>query len=404
MPTAKKSKREIMTTLKNKNISEISELIRSKQLSPVDLVNNCIANIKELNPTLNAFITVLYDEAVKSADIAEREISEGNWKGVLHGIPVAVKDFYDTAGTRTTAGFEKFKDRIPEKDAAIVKLLKDAGAILMGKTNMHKLGMGTTSVDSYFGSVHNPFNPEYVAGGSSGGSAVAVATGMCFATVDTDAVGSCRIPAACCGVTGFKTSNGLINMEGILAGEKADETILQFSAVGITTRNVEDTETMLGALIDNQSKKKNASVALRIGVVQNFNGNKEIKKSFLKIAEKIEGTEHEIISVEVPFDKAQFNIENLKQDRQAVNELLFAKADLLVLPTLNDYIPKIEEAKKIGDQAIAPANTFFCNYFGLPAISIPYGKDTKGFPLSFQVIGRPMQDYQVLDFAKKVQY
>jgi aspartyl-tRNA(Asn)/glutamyl-tRNA(Gln) amidotransferase subunit A len=392
---------QVMTTLKNKNISEISELIRSKQLSPVDLVTNCVARIKELNPALNAFITVLHDEAMKSASIAEKEISEGNWRGVLHGIPIAVKDFYDTAGIRTTAGFEKFKDRIPEKDAVIVKLLKKAGAILIGKTNMHKLGMGTTSVDSYFGSVHNSVNPEYVAGGSSGGSAVAVATGMCFATVDTDAVGSCRIPAACCGVMGFKASNGLINMEGILAGEKADEAIVQFSAVGITTRNVEDTEAMLNVLTNNQSKKNNATISLRIGVVQNFNGNKEINKSFLKVAEKLKGMEHEIISVEIPFDKAQFNIENLKKDRQAGNELLFSKADLLLLPTLNDYVPKIEEAKKIGDQAIAPANTFFCNYFGLPAISIPYGKDTKGFPLSFQVIGKPLQDYQVLDFAKR---
>jgi len=215
-----------MDTLKNINIAEISGLIHSKKLSPLELVKNCIARIEELNPSLNAFITVMHDEAMKSASIAEKEIGGGNWKGVLHGIPIAVKDFYDTAGIRTTAGFEKFKGRIPEKDAGIVKQLKEAGAILIGKTNMHKLGMGTTSVDSFFGSVHNPLNPEYVAGGSSGGSAVAVATGMCFATVDTDAVGSCRIPAACCGTMGFKASNGLINMEGILAGEKADDAII----------------------------------------------------------------------------------------------------------------------------------------------------------------------------------
>ena len=390
-----------MDNLKNKNIAEISELIRSKQLSPVDLVNNCLAKIKELNPTLNAFITVLHDEAIESATVAEKEISKGNWKGVLHGIPIAVKDFYDTAGIRTTAGFEKFKDRIPEKDAAVVKLLKKSGAILIGKTNMHKLGTGTTSVDSYFGSVHNPINPEYVAGGSSGGSAVAVATGMCFATVDTDAIGSCRIPAACCGVMGFKASNGLINMQGILAGEQTDEAIVQFSAAGITTRNIEDTEIMLNVLTNNQIKKNNPRIALKIGVVQNFSGNEDIKKSFLKVSAKLKELHYEIIPIEIPFDKAQFNIENLKKDREAVNELLFTKANLLLLPTLNDYIPTIEEAKKKGDQAIAPANTFFYNYFGLPAISIPYGKDTKDLPLAFQVIGKPMQDYQVLDFAKK---
>ncbi|MBC8035108.1 MAG: amidase [Chitinophagaceae bacterium] len=354
-----------------------------------------------MNPTLNAFISVLHDEAIESAIVAEKEISKGNWKGVLHGIPIAVKDFYDTAGIKTTAGFEKFKDRIPEKDAAVVKLLKESGAILIGKTNMHKLGMGTTSVDSYFGSVHNPINPQYVAGGSSGGSAVAIATGMCFATVDTDAVGSCRIPAACCGVMGFKASNGLINMEGILAGEKTDETIVQFSAAGITTRNVEDTEIMLNVLTNNQTKRNNSNSALKIGIVQNFSGNEEIKKSFLKVSAKLKELHYEIIPIEIPFDKAQFNIENLKKDRDAVNELLFTKVDLLLLPTLKDYVPTIEDAKKKGDQAIAPANTFFCNYFGLPAISITYEKDTKGFPLAFQVIGKPMQDYEVLDFAKK---
>ncbi|GAB3227390.1 amidase [Spirosoma arcticum] len=390
-----------MDNLKNKSIAEISELIRSKQLSPVDLVNNCLAKIKDLHPTLNAFITVLHDEAIESATVAEKEISKGNWKGVLHGIPIAVKDFYDTAGIRTTAGFEKFKDRIPEKDAAVVKLLKESGAILIGKTNMHKLGMGTTSIDSYFGSVHNPINPEYVAGGSSGGSAVAVATGMCFATVDTDAVGSCRIPAACCGVMGFKASNGLINMQGILAGEKTDEAIVQFSAAGITTRNVEDTEIILNVLTNNQTKRNNPNIALKFGIVQNFSGNEEIKKSFLKVSEKLKESGHEIMPIEIPFDKAQFNIENLKKDREAVNKLLFTNVDLLLLPTLNDYVPTIEDAKKKGDQAIAPANTFFCNYFGLPAISIPYGKDTKDFPLAFQVIGKPMHDYEVLDFAKK---
>jgi aspartyl-tRNA(Asn)/glutamyl-tRNA(Gln) amidotransferase subunit A len=391
---------KIMNDLNNQTISKVSELIRTKQLSPVDVVKGCLAKIKELNPRLNAFITVLEDEAIESASIAEKEINVGNWKGVLHGIPIAVKDFYDTAGIRTTAGFEHFKDRIPEKDAAVVKLLKESGAILIGKTNMHKLGMGTTSVDSYFGSVHNPINPEYVAGGSSGGSAVAVATGLCFATVDTDAVGSCRIPAACCGVIGFKASNGLVNMEGILTGQKADEAIIQFSAVGITSRNVEDTEIMLKILTNNQPNKIIPNTVLKIGVVQNFSGNEQIKTSFLKVSEKLKESGHEIIPVVIPFSKAQFNIQNLKKDREAVNELLFTQADLLLLPTLNDYIPTIEEAKKKGDQAIAPANTFFCNYFGLPAISIPYGKDTKGFPLSFQIVGKPMQDYQVLDFAK----
>ena len=136
----------------------------------------------------------------EAAERAEREIAAGRWKGPLHGIPVAAKDFFDTAGVRTTAAFAAFRDRVPARDADVITRLKNAGAILVAKTNMHELGMGTTSVQSHFGPVRNPWNEAYVAGGSSGGSAAAVAAGLCFATVDTDAIGSCRLPAAICGV------------------------------------------------------------------------------------------------------------------------------------------------------------------------------------------------------------
>jgi hypothetical protein len=159
----------------------------------------------------------------------------------LHGIPIGIKDFYDTAGIKTTAGFEPFKQRVPATDAVVVKKLKEAGAIIIGKTNMHKLGMGTTGLESYFGPVHNPWNAEYIPGGSSSGSAAAVASGMCYATVDTDAIGSCRLPAACCGVTGFKGTYGLINPKGILEGEEDPcPTIRWLSHPGITARDVED--------------------------------------------------------------------------------------------------------------------------------------------------------------------
>jgi aspartyl-tRNA(Asn)/glutamyl-tRNA(Gln) amidotransferase subunit A len=133
---------------------------------------------------------------------------------------VGIKDFYDTAGIKTTAAFEDFKDRVPRKDAVGVAKLKDAGAIIIGKMNLHRLGEGTTGIDSYFGPVRNPWNAQHIPGGSSSGSAAAVASGMCYATLDTDAIGSCRLPAACCGVVGFKGTYGLINPKGILDGEQ----------------------------------------------------------------------------------------------------------------------------------------------------------------------------------------
>ncbi len=151
---------------------------------------------------------MLADDALTRAAEAEREIASGHWRGPLHGIPIAIKDFYDTAGVRTTAAFEKFMNRVPSKDAASVARLKEAGAILIGKTNMHRLGMGTTGLESAFGAVKNPVNADYIPGGSSSGSAAAVASGLCFATLDTDAIGSCRLPAACCGWSGSSRRSG----------------------------------------------------------------------------------------------------------------------------------------------------------------------------------------------------
>src|SRR5262249_12905309 len=185
------------------SITELSSRIRGGAISPVEVVTTCLERIEQLNPGLNAFITVLPEEAVDRARKAESEIAAGRWRGPLHGIPVGVKDFFDTAGVRTTAAFEQFRNRVPKKDSAVAARLKEAGAIVVGKTNMHTLGTGTTGLESSFGPVKNPWNAGVIPGGSSSGSAAAVAAGMCYATVDTDAIGSCRLPSACCGVTGF---------------------------------------------------------------------------------------------------------------------------------------------------------------------------------------------------------
>src|SRR5947199_319588 len=140
------------------------------------------------------------------------------WSRARHGIPIVIKDFYDTAGVPTTAAFKPCEKRSPGADAVSVARLKDAGAIVLGKMNMHTLGMGTTGLESLFGPVQNPWHASYIPGGSSSGSAAAVAAGLCYATLDTDAIGSCRLPAACCGVAGFKGTFGLVSVEGILSG------------------------------------------------------------------------------------------------------------------------------------------------------------------------------------------
>src|SRR5580658_8521908 len=157
------------------SIQETGELLRRREVSPVELTKNCLAQIEKLNSTLNAFITVTSDSALAQAHEAEEEILHGNWRGPLHGIPLALKDLIDTAGVRTTAASAVFKDRIPSEDADVVHRLNAAGAVLLGKLNMHEFAYGGSSVPSFFGPVHNPWNLEYIAGGSSGGSASAVA-------------------------------------------------------------------------------------------------------------------------------------------------------------------------------------------------------------------------------------
>src|SRR5262249_45706827 len=152
-------------------ISEVSELIRTRKVSPVEITQTILKRIERLNPALNAYITVTPDLAMKAAHEAESEIQQKKWRGPLHGVPVAVKDLFDTAGVRTTAASALFRDRVPEQDAEVIRKLKAAGAVLVGKTNMHEFAFGGSSLVTHFGGVHNPWELEHIAGGSSGGSA-----------------------------------------------------------------------------------------------------------------------------------------------------------------------------------------------------------------------------------------
>jgi len=382
------------------SIASVSKLIKDKKVSPVDLVDACLKRIEMYDVQLNTFITVLGDEARKQAQIAAEEINRGEWKGPLHGIPVAVKDFYDMASIRTTAAFVHFKDRIPQNDAEVVQKLKEAGAVLIGKTNMHELGMGTTSLVSYFGPVHNPWNPEFIAGGSSGGSAAAVAAGFCYATVDTDAVGSCRLPAACCGVTGFKSTYGLISGKGILEGEQADETIIKLGHVGITIRYVEDAAILLDVLSDQQQATDlNENKKITIGFVSNYKASDGVNKVYLEAKEKFNSLGYQIADITLPFESASFSIATIDQDRKTISDQLFKNVGVVVLPTLTDLVPDIKSAQAKGPMALSADNTFFFNYYGLPAISIPCGFDGNGMPQGLQIAGPWGEDDQVLKVA-----
>src|ERR1700687_768315 len=177
-------------------IEELSVHLRRKQLSPVDATRAVLERIEKLNPTVNAFTTLCPEEALIAAHNAEREIQHGHYRGPLHGVPIGVKDLYDTAGIRTTYGSGMFRTHVPARDATIVTKLKAAGAVMVGKTATHELGLGLTTNNFFFGPTRNPWNLDHVPGGSSGGSAAAVAADMCFAATGSDGGGSHCLPTA----------------------------------------------------------------------------------------------------------------------------------------------------------------------------------------------------------------
>lgn len=197
-------------------ISRIAPLIRKKQISPLELTESFLERIQRLQPSLNAFITVTADLARKQARQAEKEILKGKYRGPFHGIPISLKDLFYTAGIRTTAGSKILGNFVPKENSFVVDRLLAAGAVLLGKTNLHEFAYGVTNNNPHYGPVHNPWDVSRVPGGSSGGSAAAVSAGLGIASLGTDTGGSIRIPSAACGVVGLKPTRGLVPLHGVI--------------------------------------------------------------------------------------------------------------------------------------------------------------------------------------------
>lgn len=223
-------------------LAEASERVRTGAVSPTELVNACLARIDVYNPKLNAFITTARAAALAEAKALEAEQRAGRLRGPLHGIPIALKDNIDTAGLRTTAGSAVFDERIPAEDAEVARRLKAAGAIVLGKANLHEFAMGGTSATSYYGPVRNPWALARNPGGSSGGSAAAVAADLCYGALGTDTGGSIRTPASICGIVGLKPTYGLVSIRGIIP------LTLSLDHCGPMTRSVQDAAIMLNVL------------------------------------------------------------------------------------------------------------------------------------------------------------
>jgi aspartyl-tRNA(Asn)/glutamyl-tRNA(Gln) amidotransferase subunit A len=236
--------------LEGLTIGEIAPLIRKKQISPLELTRRYFDRIKKLNPSLNAYLAITEDDAVAAARRAEREISKGNYRGPLHGIPVSIKDNIAVKGVTTTAGSKILADWVPDFDATVVERLKGAGAVILGKTNMHEWAKGSNSINPFYGTSCNPWDTARTPGGSSGGSAVAVAAGLCLASVGTDSAGSVRNPASLCGTVGLKPTLGRVSSFGGVAGT-GGYTVNHF---GVLTRTVQDCAVVLGYIAGHDPK------------------------------------------------------------------------------------------------------------------------------------------------------
>ena len=230
---------DALTTL---TVTEISARIHAKTLTSTELVHALLDRIAIYQPKVNAYITVMGTEALAQAAVLDAEARAGKFRGPLHGIPLALKDNIDTAGTRTTAASPMFKDRIPTEDADIVARMKRAGAIILGKANLHEFAIGCTGDISYFGPSRNPWALDHITGGSSAGSAAALSADLIPGALGTDTGGSIRCPSAWCGTVGLKPTIGLVSIRGIIPCRAS------FDHCGPMARTVEDVALMLGQM------------------------------------------------------------------------------------------------------------------------------------------------------------
>lgn len=439
------------------SILGISRRLRNRELSPVDLAKECLAQIEKLNPALNAFITVTAESAMRQARQAESEILRGEDRGPLHGIPLGLKDLIDTAGTRTTAASALFKDRAPTQDAEVVQRLRSAGAVFLGKQNLHEFAYGGSSMISYYGEVHNPWNPAHIAGGSSGGSAAAVAAGLGFGAIGTDTAGSVREPAAQCGVVGIKPTFGRISTRGVIPLSSS------LDHVGPIARTVSDVAVLLQAIAGFDREDKNSvdvrvpndlahlQVALtpaRIGVPRKFfyeDLDSEVAAAVelaLAVLKNL-GCEIREINLEIPTDRTLQAAESYAIHRKFVSESpelyqpetlrrirsgeniseaqlqaarhdlakarseiqnVFLNLDFLVTPAVPIPAPQLVELKQNPDllrprELVLLRNTRPFNVWGLPAISVPCGFTASGLPIGLQIAGPPWSEAAVLRLA-----
>ncbi len=422
-------------------IEEAAAALASRSVSSVELTRACLDRIQRRNPELNAFITVTADAALERAGKMDREMAGGALRGPLHGIPIAHKDNIFTRGVRTTSGSKLFATSVPEVDAEIVSSLEQAGAVMLGKTGMHELAYGITSMNPHFGAVRNPHDVARIPGGSSGGSAVAVADEMCFMATGTDTGGSVRIPASFCGVVGLKPTYGLVSRAGI------QPLGLTLDHAGPLGRTVRDTAIALSGMSGREFPiaQEPSLAGVMIGVPENFffdRADPEVKDAVNRAVDKCAHAGAHIEHVTVP-DMELLNIvgrsilmaeasavfepwagrsEDIGDDVRALLEQgrrlpatayvnaqrlrqefidafrgLLETVEFLITPTTPTPALRMDAAAD--SRVLTTSLVRGMNVIGFPALSMPCGKTQGGLPIGLQMIAGPWRDAELLNAA-----
>ena len=441
-------------------ILEAAAALRSGKTTSAALTAAAFERIAEMNPKLNAIQTPMEASARARAAQADAELARGQDLGPLHGIPIALKDLFATKGVRTTGGSKLFADRVPDYDDAVVEKLAAAGAVVVGKAGMHELAYGVTSNNLHFGAIRNPCDPECIPGGSSGGSASAVAAGMVFMAMGSDTGGSIRIPAAYCGVTGMKPTYGRVSKWGVMPlGFTLDH-------MGPIARSVRDCAVVLEAIAGHDPRDPTTSRrpvpklapeagcsirGVRVGLPENYYLERldpDVDKAVRAMFYRAESLGAKIVPVKVPdiaalnavarvillaeasaalepyltrrraeigpevlalLDQGRLvpatdyvNAQRLRRTMRAEFNRVWSAVDCLFTPTTPITAPRIGEATveiqgETEDTRLATTRFMRgINVLGLPALSIPCGRDRKQMPIGLQIVGRAFDEAGVM--------
>ena len=445
------------------SLKSLATLIQRQELSPLEVTETVLDRVDKTDRQLNSFITVMRDAALAQAQTAEQEILHGQYRGPLHGIPLAVKDLYYTKGVRTTMGSKVFSDFTPSHDATVITRLRDAGAIIIGKLNMHEFARGATNTSSVIGVCHNPWDVMRISGGSSGGSAAAVAAGLCFGALGSDTGGSIRIPAALCGIVGLKPTYGRVSRWGVFP--------LSWSLdhVGPMTRTVTDAALMLQAIAGHDRHDTTTRTAVvpdyaealtgqikgvRLGVPREFYFEQldaEVGNNVRAAIQTLERAGARIEEVSLPLSNyaaAAGRIIALTESAEVHEKFLRTRAmdyspdvragfltgqlvlgkhylkaqrarslirqematvlqriDALITPTVSIPAPNINQTsvdiagEEMDLMATLSRLTRPANLSGFPAISVPCGFTKDTLPIGLQLIGRPFAEATILQIA-----